>query len=200
MDNLFEVDESSTPLTDEEKKGLIPTWITLRSELNEAESKGILNAEKWFFARKHKNILTENFIKMLHRKMFENVWNWAGQFRTTERNIGIAPWEISSKLKNLLDDTKYWIEHQTYPPDEIGARFHHYLVWIHPFPNGNGRHSRLMTDILMENIGQQRFSWGAKSLIEISSLRQQYIQALKTADSGNISLLLDFVRINQNNI
>jgi len=195
MDNLFETDEDSTPLTDDEKNGLIPTWITLRGEINEVEQAGILSAEKWAFSRKHQNILSEVFIKKLHKQMFKDVWSWAGQFRTTERNIGVSPWQIATELRNLLEDTKCWIEYRTYSPDEIGARFHHRLVWIHPFPNGNGRHSRLMTDILMKDIGQTRFTWGQGSLIEISGLRQQYIQALREADKGQINLLLDFIRM-----
>jgi len=196
MDNLFETDDAATPLTEEEKQGLIPTWITLRNELNEVERNGILTAEKWVFIKKQKNILTESFIKKLHKKMFENVWSWAGRFRTTERNIGVEPCQIPIKLRMLLEDTKFWIENKTYSPDEIGARFHHRLVWIHPFPNGNGRHSRLMTDILIKDLGQDRFTWGAGSLIEASDLRSQYIKALRAADKGQISLLLDFVRIN----
>lgn len=195
MDNLFAIDESSTPLTDEEKNGLIPTWITLRGELNEVERAGILNAEKWISGRKQKYILTEDFIKKLHKKMFGEVWNWAGKFRTTERNIGVSPWQILTELRNLLENTKYWIEHKTYSPDEIGARFHHRLVWIHPFPNGNGRHSRLMTDILMRDMAQPRFTWGESSLIEPSILRRKYIQSLQSADNGQFELLLEFVRM-----
>ncbi|HBG48807.1 MAG TPA: mobile mystery protein B [Cyanobacteria bacterium UBA9971] len=195
MDNLFEVDESSTPLTEEEKNELIPTWITLRKELNVIERAGILNAEKWVFSRKQKNILTEDFIKKLHKKMFGDVWSWAGRFRTTERNIGVPAWQIITDIRNLLEDTKCWIQNKTYSPDEIGARFHHRLVWIHPFPNGNGRHSRLMTDILMKDLGQPRFSWGEGSLIEASELRHKYIQALKSADNGQFLLLLDFIRM-----
>lgn len=195
MDNLFETDEASTPLIEEEKNGLIPTWITLRRELNEIERVGILNAEKWAFSRKHKDVLTENFIKKLHKQMFKDVWTWAGQFRTTEKNIGVEVWKIPTELRNLIDDTKYWIENETYLPDEIGARFHHRLVLIHPFPNGNGRHSRLMTNILLKSIGQPVFSWGQGSLVEVSEIRKQYIEALRAADVGNYDLLLDFVRM-----
>lgn len=195
MDNLFETDEASTPLSEEEKNGLIPTWITLRGELNEVERLGISAAEKWAFSRKHKDVLTEDFVKKLHKRMFKDVWNWAGQFRTTERNIGVASWQISMELRKLLEDVKYWIENNTFPFDEIGARFHHRLVLIHPFPNGNGRHARLMTDILLHSLGQSVFSWGQGSLVEVSELRKQYIQALRAADSGNYDLLFDFVRM-----
>lgn len=199
MDDLYEIDDASTPLTEEEKAELIPTWITLRGELNDIERQGILNAEKWLFARNQKNILTEDFVKKLHKRMFKDVWNWAGQFRTTERNIGVDPWQIPINLRNLLEDTKYWIENETYPHDEIGARFHHRLVLIHPFPNGNGRHARLMADILMKNMGQSRFSWGQGSLVEASEIRRQYIEALRAADGGQFSLLFGFVRMTSQN-
>jgi len=194
MDNLFTIDSDSTSLSAEEKEGLIPSWITLRSELNDAEQRGILEAEKWAFSRKKNNILSEDFIKRLHQKMFGSVWSWAGKFRTTGKNIGVDAWRIGVELKILLDDTKFWIEHHTYSPDEIGARFHHKLVWIHPFPNGNGRHARLMTDILMNSLGQSRFSWGATNLDEENTMRKEYITALHEADQGNFLPLIKFVR------
>jgi len=194
VDALFEADESSTPLTEEEQEGLIPTWISLRSELNAAERKGILNAEQWAFSRKHKEVLTEAFIRNLHKRMFKDVWRWAGNFRQTARNIGVNSWQITSELRKLLDDTHYWIEHQTYSPDEIAARFHHKLVWIHPFPNGNGRLSRIMTDILLKHLGQPRFTWGQGSLIEVSETRRRYVQALRHADEGQMEALFEFVR------
>lgn len=194
VDALFEADESSTPLTEEEQEGLIPTWVSLRSELNAAERKGILNAEQWAFSRKHKEILTEAFIRNLHKRMFKDVWRWAGKFRQTARNIGVNSWQIASELRKLLDDTSYWIEHQTYPVDEIAARFHHKLVWIHPFPNGNGRLSRIMTDILLKHLGQPRFTWGQGSLVEVSETRYTYVQALRSADEGQMEALFKFVR------
>jgi Fic-DOC domain mobile mystery protein B len=194
VDQLFEADESSTPLTEEEQEGLIPTWISLRSELNAAERKGILNAEQWAFSRKHKQILTEIFIRNLHKRMFKDIWRWAGKFRQTARNIGVNSWQIASELRKLLDDTRYWIEHQTYPVDEIAARFHHKLVWIHPFPNGNGRLSRTMTDILLKHLGQPRFTWGQGSLVEVSETRRRYVQSLRAADEGRIEPLLAFIR------
>jgi len=194
MDALFDGDESSTPLTEEEKEGLIPTWISLRSELNATERKGILDAEQWAFKRKHKDVLTEVFIRNLHKRMFKDVWRWAGKFRQSPRNIGVDHWQITTELRNLLDNTQYWITNQTYPSDEIAARFHHKLVWIHPFPNGNGRLSRTMTDILLKQIGAPRFSWGQQNLVKVSETRQTYVQALRRADEGDINPLLKFVR------
>ncbi len=194
MNNIFESDDNSTPLTEEEKQGLIPSWITQRSELNDAESRGIFDAEKWLMTTKQKDILSEKFIKLLHKKMFESVWRWAGKFRTKEVNIGnIAPYAISVELQKLLDDVKYWIEHETFPPIEIAARFHHRLVFIHQFPNGNGRHSRIMADLLMKKLKQKPLNWGSSSLVEISELRKTYVAALHKADKGDYSDLINFV-------
>ena len=194
MEALFAADDAATPLTDDEQEGLIPTWIALRSELNAVEQENILSAEQWAFSRKHKAILSERFIRNLHKRMFGEVWRWAGKPRQTARNIGVSTWHIASELRTLLENTQYWIDHQTYPPDEIAARFHHKLVWIHPFPNGNGRLARMMTDILLKSMNQPRFSWGQGRLNEPSEIRQAYVSALRAADDGDIRPLLTFVR------
>ena len=152
MDPLFEADDNATPLTEEETQGLKQKWVTLRSELNELEMKGILSAESWLSTNTPADILTEKFLRSLHKRMFDSVWTWAGMFRTTERNIGVPPHTIPVKLKNLFDDVHFWIENKTYPFNEIPVRFHHKLVAIHPFPNGNGRVSRLMADLLSRQI------------------------------------------------
>lgn len=191
--NIFETDDNSTPLTEEEKQQLKAKWITTRAELNELETKGIADAEIWLLKNK-KDILNETFIKNLHRKMFGDIWKWAGTFRTTERNIGVAPYEIQPKLRILLDDVKFWIDNRTFSPKEIAIRFHHRLVQIHPFPNGNGRISRLMADLLMRQFGSPVLDWGSGSLREISKLRKEYISALQKADSGDYSFLLKFVQ------
>ena len=192
-DHLLEQDDASTPLTHEEREGLIPSYITLRSELNEAEQSNILEAAEWAFARK-RDVLDERFLTNLHQRMFGRVWRWAGQFRTTDRNIGVDPYRIPVDLRQLLDDCRYWIEHDSYPPDEIAARFHHRLVFIHPFPNGNGRHARLATDLLLHNLGRARFSWGQANLVDASETRQRYVAALRAADHHDIGPLLEFVR------
>ncbi|MGN0014834.1 MAG: mobile mystery protein B [Candidatus Gastranaerophilaceae bacterium] len=191
--NIFETDDNSTPLTEEEKQQLKAKWVTTRSELNELETKGIAEAEIWLLKNK-KNILNESFIKTLHKKMFGDVWKWAGTFRTTERNIGAAPYEIQPKLRILLDDVKFWINHKTYPEKEIAIRFHHRIVQIHPFPNGNGRISRIMADLLMRSFGLENLDWGSGNLTEISELRKQYIEALREADKGDYTLLIKFVK------
>lgn len=192
-DPLLEEDDASTPLTAEEREGLIPSYVTLRRELNEAEQANILEAEQWAFSRK-RNVLDERFLTDLHKRMFGRVWRWAGKFRHTERNVGVDPYRIATDLRKLLDDSRYWIEHNTYPLDEISARFHHRLVYIHPFPNGNGRHARLATDLLLAALGQSRFSWGRTSLVNPGETRHAYVVALRAADGRDIRPLLEFVR------
>lgn len=192
-DPLFEQDDAATPLAPEERDGLIPSYITLRRELNEAEQANILEAGEWAFARR-RDVLTEAFLKTLHKQMFGRVWRWAGAFRLTERNIGVAPYRISIDLRQLLDDCRHWVEHSTYPPDEIAARFHHRLVSIHPFPNGNGRHARMAADLLLTRLGQPRFTWGQVNLVDPGVTRQAYVAALRAADGHDIQPLLEFVR------
>ena len=192
-DPLLEQDDANTPLTHEEQEGLIPSYITLRSELNEAEQANILEAEEWAFSRK-RNVLDERFLMNLHNRMFGRVWRWAGEFRRTDRNIGIDPYRIPVDLRQLLDDCQYWIEHDTYEPDEIAARFHHRLVFIHPFPNGNGRHARLATDLMLVKLGRPRFSWGSVNLVDAGETRQRYDATLRAADNHDYRALFEFLR------
>ncbi len=158
-DPLAPQNDAGTELTEEELEGLIPSYITLRSELNGAEQANILEAEEWAFAR-NRDVLGEKFLNNLHKRMFDNVWRWAGQYRTIGKNIGIDAYRLPTELRQLLDDCRYWIENNTYEPDEIAARFHHRLVSIHLYPNGNGRHARLAADLLLKSMGRARFSWG----------------------------------------
>jgi len=193
VSDLFDDPNNGTPLTPEERRELIPAYIAYRSELNEAEQENIVRAQDWALGRR-RDLLNEKFIKDLHRRMLGDVWRWAGKFRTSERNLGIAYYEISTALRQLLDDTKAWIKHNAYPPDEIAVRFHHRLVKIHPFPNGNGRHARLMADLLVMKLGGERFSWGRANLRDAGDMRQSYIAALQAADNHNIGPLLAFAR------
>jgi len=188
-----EQDDASTPLTEEEREDLIPSYIALRPELNEAEQANILEAEEWAFSRK-RDVLDERFLTGLHKRMFGRVWRWAGKFRKTERNIGIDAYRITIELRQLLDDCRYWIAHGTYEPDEIAARFHHRLVLIHPFPNGNGRHARIATDLLLLSMGRARYTWGRVNLVAPGEIRQRYVDALRAADHHDIGPLLEFVR------
>lgn len=153
----------------------------------------IARGQDWALGRR-RDLLSEKFIKDLHRHMLRDVWRWAGKFRTSERNLGIAHYEIPVALRQLLDDTKAWIEYKTYPPDDIAVRFHHRLVQIHAFPNGNGRHSRLMADLLLMSLGGERFSWGSANLQDAGDVRRRYITALQAADNHDIGPLLAFAR------
>lgn len=194
MSNLFDQpDDAARPLTPEEMSGLIPAHIAYRRELNEAEQENIARAQDWALGGK-RDLLSEKFIRDLHRRMLGDVWRWAGKFRVTERNIGMPFYEIPTALRQLLGDTKAWIEYKSYPPDEIAVRFHHRLVQIHPFPNGNGRHARLMADLLVMGLGQARFSWGRESLQDAGATRRRYITALQAADNHDIGSLLAFAR------
>jgi Fic-DOC domain mobile mystery protein B len=193
MTDLHAADDHATPLTPTERQDLIPTHITLRSELNELEQKNIAAAVRWALGRR-KVATRENFLKSLHHRMFDQVWRWAGKHRTTERNLGVNPHLIETELRNALDDVRYWIEHKSYPNDEIAVRFHHRLVSVHPFPNGNGRWSRLAADILITQLGGKRFTWGGANLQAVGSARDTYIAALKAADNHDLGPLIAFVR------
>lgn len=186
-----------TPLDEEEKDGLLILTIATRGELDEFEQQNIEKAVQWILGRTFKPELffTEDFVRILHKRMYADVWAWAGEFRKTNKNIGVDKWKIPSDLKYLLDDAKYWHENNTYTQDEIAVRFKHRIVSIHCFPNGNGRHSRLMADIIIEKIYKQPvFSWGAANLSDEGDTRKSYLKAVKTADRGDYSLLLAFAR------
>jgi Fic-DOC domain mobile mystery protein B len=192
-DLLAEKDDAATPLSDEEHEGLIPAYITLRSELNDAEQANIRDAEDWALKRR-RDVLDEGFLNNLHKRMFGRVWRWAGKYRRSGKNVGVDAYRIPTELHALVDNCRYWIEHGTYEPDEIAARFHHRLVWIHPYPNGNGRHARLATDLLLIAMKRPRFTWGSASLVDPGKMRKTYVAALRAADSHNIAPLLAFVR------
>lgn len=192
-DIFLEPDDAATPLTHEERVDLLPAHIAFRQDLNVAEQDNIARGQEWALSRR-RDLLSEKFIKDLHKRMLGDVWRWAGKFRTSERTIGIDHWLIAIELRKLLDDVKVWIEFDSYPPDEIAVRFHHRLVFIHPFPNGNGRHARLMADLLIMQLGRERFSWGRVSLREAGETRARYIEALRAADRHEIGPLLAFAR------
>ena len=189
--------DGQTPLSEEEKDGLLIKTITTHNELDELEQLNIEKAIEWTIKTKFKKdqVLTERFIKTLHKKMLGNIWSWAGEFRKSEKNIGIKWVMIGIELKALLDDTKYWIENKTFPNEEIAIRFKHRLVNIHCFPNGNGRHSRIMADIIMESIfGEEAFSWNQSNMVKANQTRKNYLQAIREGDNGNIQPLIDFAK------
>lgn len=193
QDNL---PKGATPLSEEEMEGLKIKTITTRGELDRWEQQNIGEAMDWLDKRKNKSeILNEEFVKKLHYQMLNKVWEWAGKFRKTDKNIGVDKHRIGVELRQLLDDTKYWIDNNTYEPDEIATRFHHRLVHIHCFPNGNGRHARLMTDTLLTDVlGKKAFTWGSGDLVHEGDVRDIYISALRFADGHDYEPLKRFVR------
>ena len=193
----LEYQDDQTPLDEDEKEFLLIKTITTHGELDEHEQLNIEKAVQWTILSKFKpeKILTEEFIKTIHKKMLGGVWAWAGKFRKSEKNIGVEWINIGVELKYLIDNTKYWIENKTYPPDEIAIRFKHRLVNIHCFPNGNGRHSRIMADIIIESIfGKDVFTWNHSNMVQADETRKKYIAAIREGDRGNIKPLLEFAR------
>ncbi len=184
----------ATPLAPEEALDLIPPLST-RGELNQCELVNIAECMRWAQkSRKFRSALLETSTRLLlHKRMFDRTWRWAGKLRKTQKNIGVEAWRIPGELEILLDDLAYWIGHETYGQREICARFHHRLVTIHFFANGNGRHARLATDLLCRAKGWNLPSWSSSDLISASVARQDYISALRQADRGHIQDLVHFM-------
>ena len=189
----FDAGDDQTPIAPEEREGLIPTHVALRSELNELEQLNIASADRWAFSRR-RNPLQEAFLRGLHRRMFGDVWRWAGTYRTTPRNLGVDAYRIRTDLHQAIDDARYWLERATYDPEEVAVRFHHRIVQVHPFPNGNGRWSRLAADLLIVRHGGARFTWGRTNLQTAGETRRAYIEALRAADGHDIIPLIAFAR------
>jgi len=187
--------EGATPLDIDETDGLKFRHVSTRGELDRLEQANIETGLRWLTRQKKPDVLSERFAIALHKHLFGDVWKWAGTFRRTGKNIGVDPIHIGVELRKLLDDARYWREHDTYPPSEAAIRFHHRLVFIHPFPNGNGRHARIMADTLLEKVyGVAPIDWvGGHDLQAMNERRNQYIDALKAADRGDLGPLLVLV-------
>lgn len=184
----------ATPLDPDEAAGLIPSHIVTQGELNEWEQANILEGAHWASKQRKPDLLNERLLRELHRRMFGKTWQWAGTYRQTDKNIGIDWQQIPVQLRNLFDDAKTQIEFQSYPADELALRFHHRLVWIHPFANGNGRLARLMADLLVQRLGHPAFGWAGQSLATAGTQRQSYLAALRAADHRDYQPLLTFAR------
>jgi len=185
--------QGATPLDPDEARALIPKHISTQGQLNEWEHQNILEGQEWAFSRRRKNLLSTNFMRVLHKRMFGNTWEWAGTLRRTEKNIGVSPDSIAVQLKELCDDVEFQLKHKSYTLHEIAAQFHHRLVYIHPFANGNGRFARLMTDLLLVENGEQPFAWGEGDLIAAGEVRDRYIAALRAADARDYRPLVKFL-------
>lgn len=194
-DDLF---RGNTPLDPDEAEGLLHPHVTMRRELDELEEANIQAGMGWGHRRavgsRRTDVLTDDFLFELHARMFDEVWDWAGEVRRTNKNIGVDKIEIRPRLRELIEDARYWRANGTFEPDELAVRFHRRLVSIHPFPNGNGRHARMMADLLVQQLGRPAFTWGGANLAETSELRTAYLDALRAADRDEIELLVEFAR------
>lgn len=190
----LEYPPGATPLDPDDAVGLIPSHITTQGQLNEWEFQNVSEGAAWALSRKRSNLLTAEFARELHRRMFAKTWKWAGSIRKKETSPGIDPAHIPVELKKLFDDVAFQIREKSMPLDEIAARFHHRLTQIHPFSNGNGRHARLMTDLLLRENGVKPFDWGNADLVPPGDVRDRYIGALRAADGREYSMLFRFVR------
>ena len=188
-----ELPVGATPIDPDEADGLLLDHVATRGELDELEEANIQDGLAWGL-RSRKKTLSEDFLYELHRRMFDAVWEWAGKVRLTDKTIGVDKNIVRPEVRKLVQDAAYWRDNEVYEPDELAVRFHHRLVSIHPFPNGNGRHARLMADFLVRELGQEPFSWGGGSLTNASNLRSGYISALRATDDGDIGPLLEFAR------
>tara|TARA_R110000868_G_scaffold353876_2_gene615095 strand:- start:45601 stop:46200 length:600 start_codon:yes stop_codon:yes gene_type:complete len=187
----------ATPLTKDELEDLIPAYIRTQSDLNTAEQMNISKAKLTIGKKKYSfdSVLDDLLIRKLHKLMFGDVWQWAGKYRKSDKNIGVDWRYINVELKQLLDNTKFQIDKNSYSEFEIAIRFHHKFVWIHPFPNGNGRLARILTDMLLATISNQKFTWGGSNIYDYkiaSKIREQYIKALRKADKGEYNQLMKF--------
>jgi Fic-DOC domain mobile mystery protein B len=186
--------EGQTPLDEEEKLDLIPSILT-REDLDKFEQENILEARKWAMQKLSHDIFTEKFLLNLHKRMYGYVWKWAGKYRNSNKNIGVEYYLIPIELRKLIDDTHYWLTHQTYTPTELAIIFHHRLVKIHLFPNGNGRHARLCADIIITQYGSNKLTWGGNAnFTKPDEIRKRYIAALREADNSNYQAIIAFAQ------
>ena len=189
--------DGSTPIDPDEIGDLVPEHLETLDHLNEWEQANIASTVSWLHQRRRPTdrVLSEKFIREVHRRMFGDTWRWAGAFRRTEKNIGNVHWrDIHAQLHQLLENTKHQLADAAAARDEVAARFHHRLVQIHLFPNGNGRHARLVTDSLLASLGERSFTWGAQSEGDDTAVRTRYLDALRSADAGRFKPLITFVR------
>jgi len=193
-DRLVPEGDVHTALTNEEREGLVLSYVSTRADLNDAEQRNIAAALLRRRPPSTDRLLDDRYLRELHAAMFGDVWKWAGRYRLRETNIGVDPVEISVQVRDLVDDARTWVERASFEPDELTVRFHHRLVAIHPFPNGNGRHSRVAADYLVRALGRPAFSWGADHVTSTAELRASYLRALRAADAHEIEPLIAFAR------
>lgn len=191
--------DGATPLDEEDLVDLIPAFVATRGDLDVVEFDNITKAMPWAMARARKGgpklVLDDAFLFTLHRRMFEDVWRWAGTQRRRATNIGVEPAQIPTQTKLALDDAIWWHDHDVFDVDERAVRIHRRLVAVHPFPNGNGRCTRLVADLYLTAIGRPIFTWGAGGSIEADGdVRRRYLEALRAADRDDHAPLVAFAR------
>ncbi len=196
---MFEEPDGATALDPDELEGLKHPHITTRGERDELEQANISDGLQWLSRRRGGDILDDGFIRTLHERLFGAVWEWAGTYRLREKNIGIDPAHIAVQLRQLLGDARYWADHNTYAPLEAAARFHHQMVKIHPFPNGNGRHARIAADLYLQDYyDHPQIAWASGFDLQADNARRDaYIAALRAADAGDYAPLFAFVGADQ---
>jgi Fic-DOC domain mobile mystery protein B len=181
----------NTPIDQDDIAHLIPNISTQR-ELNQFEQTNITEANEWAFnprVLKHREPLTEPYVRELHKRMFRHTWRWAGIYRQKDLlPVGVSHLEIRDQIPALLGNARYWIDNQTFDVDQIAIRVHHRIVWIHPFRNGNGRHARLLADVIAAKNGREQFTWGSITLAAAGPARTEYIRCLQVADANNDDL------------
>lgn len=179
-----------TPLDD--LSGLRVKGVRTTAQLNAAEAENIRKATvKYLMVRPSRRSARFEvaWLCKLHREMFGDVWDWAGKFRKRETNIGAPPAVTEQRLHNLLEDLKAW-EMSGMPLLEQAVRLHHVAVLIHPFPNGNGRWSRMVGNIWLRLHGAEPVIWPEATIGAASAVRGEYLQAVRAADKGDYTALL----------
>lgn len=184
----------ATPLDPDEAAGLLARHIATQRELNEWEQENILAATRALWTGAPVDPLDEIAVRAVHGRMFDRTWQWAGTYRHSNKNLGVEWQQVPVRVRELVDDARWWRDHTTYEPVELAVRLHHRMVFIHPFANGNGRHARLLADLLLHHLGLPALSWGRASLTEHGDTRERYIAALQRADAGDVTPLLDFAQ------
>lgn len=143
--------------------------------------------------------LTPSHILQLHGIMYKNVVgnDFGGKFKNTQNLIQgidafgnkytiftpLAPYETMPAIENLCDAYNKAIEDGEVDPLILIPIFVHDFLCIHPFRDGNGRMSRLLTTLLLYRSGYyvgKYISLEAK----IAKIKDLYYDALSNSQNG----------------
>lgn len=184
--------DGHTLVPDDELEHLKLSYIRTRGELNAAEQAGIARV---YASRRRPTLdrlLDDLYLRRLHRRMYDQVWDWAGRYRLVDTNIGIDPPQIPAAVRDLVAGAKMWFDGGD--PSVEAVRLYHRLVFIHPFVNGNGRFSRLAAHFAGRALDIEPFTWGASLGLDTTTLRRRHLEALWAADAGDLDPLIVFSR------